>query len=127
MCVSGCGSQTIDEQQIVGAWQTDVPTKLTQVFTFRADHTYTIGDPNKPKIPTLTFGYWRLDGNHLTTDMRLLATNSAMGFSSSEMTKEKSELINASATVRIASINDSTMVRRDSLHMDGLTLKKLSH
>jgi hypothetical protein len=87
LCVSGCGSHTIDEQKVIGAWQLDVPSKYSQVFTFNADHTYTIGDPNKPKLPTLTYGYWRLNGNRLTTDMRILATNDLIA--KSEMTNEK--------------------------------------
>jgi hypothetical protein len=127
LCVTGCGNHSaIDEQKVVGSWQTDVPSKLSQVFAFRADHTYSIGDPNNPRIQTMTFGYWRLDGNHLTTDMRIVATNVAMGFGRSGMTNEERALIKSSVTVRISSITDSTMVWRDSLHFDGLTLKKVS-
>ncbi len=124
LCAAGCGREAIDEHKVIGAWRIDIPRKKSLVYDFREDHTYTMGTPDKAGVP---WGYWRLEGNRLTQDSRLLAANLHTNANTkTELVGERDMVANMTTTVTITSISDTEMTWRGDASFAGLTLKKVS-
>ena len=124
LVAASCGRQAIDEHKVIGAWQFSARNK-TVVFTFREDHTYSLGSPGRPDIP---WGHWRLHGSQLIQDAGLLAaTMPTNADTTSELARERDMLATMASRVTISSISDSEMVWRGDTSLVGMTLKKVSH
>lgn len=69
--LGGCGF-VASESKLAGAWQVDLPTPQKIVYTFQANHTYTMR--LAPRAGTLQ-GTWKLSGNLLTMSVTSFAAD----------------------------------------------------
>lgn len=114
LLLTGCGF-VVNEKQLVGTWQVDLPAPQKIIYSFKSDHTYQM--ILSGQIGVLQ-GTWRLDGNALTKTLDAFGaygvTNAVPGMMGLSTQK-----------IAITKLNDLKMVWRTGL-TEGMTLKRLT-
>ena len=110
-----CGLRP-SESKLVGTWQLGENARQQTTYELRADHTYSI----KVSAQSGSMdGKWRLEGNVLTTTVESL---SAFGLSTAPPTPRGTVF----QRVLIVSLNDNSMVWRNSRLSSPIKLKRVT-